>query len=125
MVWYKVGSRNESTGLTGLSHIVEHLLFQTVKPYRKGELGATIVRNGWQFNGFTSDDFTAFNENLPSAKTDLALKIEAERMRQAYFTQTDLNEELIRVKSELEEEAKDPVRVLSREVRSAAFMHHP
>ena len=125
MVWYKVGARNEQPGLTGLSHIVEHLLFQTVGQYRKGELGATIVRNGGQFNGFTSDDFTSFYETMPPAKIDLALKIESERMKAATFSQADLNEEIARVKTELDESAKDPSNNLAREVRSAAFIQHP
>ena len=59
-VWYRVGARNESLGSTGLSHLVEHLLFRNVGTFRKNELGATIARNGGQFNGYTSDDFTKF-----------------------------------------------------------------
>ncbi|HEY9682752.1 MAG TPA: insulinase family protein [Oculatellaceae cyanobacterium] len=125
MVWYRVGARNEQPGLTGLSHIVEHLLFQTVGQYRKGELGATIVRNGGQFNGFTSDDFTSFYETLPASKVDLGLKIESERMKSAVFSQADLNEEIGRVRNELDENAKDPSNNLAREVRAAAFIQHP
>ncbi len=124
-VWYRVGARNESPGSTGLSHIVEHLLFQTVGHFRKGELGATVVRSGGQFNGFTSDDFTSFFENLPASRLDLALKIESERMRGAAFTQADLNEEVARVKAELDENSKDQSVILSREVRSTAFVQHP
>ncbi|MDR3616783.1 MAG: insulinase family protein [Candidatus Obscuribacterales bacterium] len=124
-VWYRVGTRNESSGTTGISHIVEHLLFQTVGHYRKGELGATIARNGGQFNGFTSDDFTAFFETISPSKLDLALRIEADRMRGATFTQTDLQEEVARVKSEFEENNKDLSRTLTREVRAAAYVQHP
>jgi zinc protease len=124
-VWYRVGTRNETAGATGISHIVEHLLFQTVGHYRKGELGATIARNGGQFNGFTSDDFTAFFETISPSKLDLALRIEADRMRGATFTQTDLQEEVARVKSEFEENSKDLSRTLTREVRAAAYVQHP
>jgi zinc protease len=124
-VWYRVGTRNEIAGATGISHMVEHLLFQTVGHYRKGELGATIARNGGQFNGFTSDDFTAFFEIISPSKLDLALRIEADRMRGATFTQTDLQEEVARVKSEFEENSKDLSRTLTREVRAAAYVQHP
>ena len=125
MVWYKAGARNETPGSTGLSHIVEHLLFHTVGHFRKGELGATVVRNGGQFNGFTSDDFTAFYETLPPSKLELALKIESERMRSATFNQADLTEEIGRVKKELEESARDPSKNLEREIRALSFIQHP
>ena len=125
MVWYKVGARNETPGLTGLSHILEHMLFQTVGHFRKGEMGATVVRAGGQFNGFTSDDFTAFYETLPPSKLDLALKIESERMHSATFSQADLTEEIGRVKNELDETSRDQSKNLEREVRALSFIQHP
>lgn len=124
-VWYKVGSRNETPGMTGISHLVEHMLFHNVGTYRKGELGATIVRNGGQFNGFTSDDFTAFFETVHPSKLDLMLRIEADRMRKANFTAQDLKEELVRINQDIEEQARDPQATLAREVRSTAFSQHP
>jgi zinc protease len=125
MIWYKVGARNETPGLTGLSHILEHMLFQTVGHFRKGEMGATVVRAGGQFNGFTSDDFTAFYETLPPSKLDIALKIESERMRSATFSQSDLTEEIGRVKKELDENSREQSRNLEREVRALSFIQHP
>ncbi|MFN8550436.1 MAG: pitrilysin family protein [Candidatus Obscuribacterales bacterium] len=124
-VWYKVGSRNETPGMTGISHLVEHMLFHNVGAYRKGELGATIVRNGGQFNGFTSDDFTAFFETVHPSKLDLMLRIEADRMRKANFTAQDLKEELVRINQDIEEQARDPQATLAREVRTTAFSQHP
>ncbi len=124
-VWYKVGSRNEAPGMTGISHLVEHMLFHNVGNYRKGELGATIVRNGGQFNGFTSDDFTAFYETVHPSKLDLMLRIESDRMRKANFTSQDLKDELVRINQDIEEQARDPQASLAREVRSTAFAQHP
>jgi zinc protease len=124
-VWYKVGSRNEAPGTTGLSHLVEHMLFHSVGNFRKGELGATIVRNGGQFNGFTSDDFTAFYETVHPSKLDLMLRIESDRMRKANFTSQDLKDELVRINQDIEEQARDPQATLAREVRSTAFSQHP
>jgi zinc protease len=124
-MWYRVGARNETPGLTGISHILEHLLFQNVGSYRKGEMGAVVVRNGGQFNGFTSDDFIAFYETLHPSKLDLALKMEAARMRSAAFQEADLKEEVARVKQELEAEAKDQTTLLNKEVRATAFQQHP
>ncbi len=125
MVFYKVGSRNENIGETGLSHLVEHLLFEKVGRFRKGEMGATIARNGGMFNGFTSDDFTVFFETVSPSKLPLTLQIEAERMHAATFTAEDVQAEIKRVEKELGQEAKDPVNLLNKEVRSAAFLQHP
>ena len=125
LAWYHVGSRNESAGLTGLSHVVEHMLFQNVGTFRKGELGATIVRNGGQFNGFTSDDFTAFFETLHPSKLDLALRIEADRMRKANFTAENLKEEITRINADMDQESQDSQNALAREVRATAFLRHP
>lgn len=125
LVWYKVGARNERAGGTGLSHMVEHMAFDEVGTFRKGELGATIVRNGGQFNGFTSDDFTAFFETLHPAKLDLALKIEAMRMRSVRFTKAAVQAEIANLKKEFEEEKNDPAAMLASEVRCVSFLHHP
>ncbi len=125
MVFYRVGSRNENLGETGLSHLVEHLLFEKVGRFRKGEMGATIARNGGMFNGFTSDDFTVFFETVSPSKLPLTLQIESERMHAATFTAEDVLAEIKRVEKELGQEAKDPVNLLNKEVRSAAFLQHP
>lgn len=125
LVWYRVGARNERPGGTGLSHMVEHMAFDEVGTFRKGELGATIVRNGGQFNGFTSDDFTAFFETLHPAKLDLALKIEAMRMRSVRFTKAAVQAEIANLKKEFEEEKNDPAAMLASEVRCVSFLHHP
>ncbi|MCC6976933.1 MAG: insulinase family protein, partial [Candidatus Melainabacteria bacterium] len=125
LIWYRVGARYERPGSTGLSHMVEHMLFDEVGTFRKGELGATIVRNGGQFNGFTSDDFTAFFETLHPAKLDLALKIEAMRMRQARFTKASVQAEVANLKKEFEDEKDDPAAMLASEVRCVSFLHHP
>lgn len=125
LMTYRVGSRNEAPGVTGLSHLVEHMLMQNIGNFRKGEVGATIVRSGGQFNGFTSDDFTVFFETLPPNKLDLALKIESERMRNASFTKADVQEEVARLEGEFEHDSKDAPLALMREVRASSFQQHP
>lgn len=125
MMLYRVGSRNENLGETGLSHLVEHLLFQRIGKLRKGELEATIARNGGQFNGFTSDDFTVFFETFAPGRLPLALKIEAERMKAAQFNAEDVQAEIKKVEKELGDEARDTLNLLNKEVKSAAFQLHP
>src|SRR5262249_2157702 len=113
---YKVGARHEQMGATGLSHLVEHLLFGQVGPFRKGEIGATIARYGGQFNAYTSDDFTVFFEILPAYKLDLALQIESQRMRSAVFSPAVLKDELANIRQEFDAESRDPFATLAKEV---------
>jgi len=125
MMWYRAGSRNEVPGVTGVSHLVEHLLFQNIGIFKKNELAAMIVANGGQFNGFTSEDFTAFYTNLPSTKYELAVRGESERMRGAKFTKAEVQTEVNGLAREFDQDYKDPLSVLNREVHATAFGQHP
>src|SRR6476661_2722303 len=58
MVWYKVGSRNESAGITGISHLLEHMMFKGTPTYGKGEISRILQKNGATFNAGTSLDYT-------------------------------------------------------------------
>ncbi len=124
-VWYRTGARNETMGGTGVSHLVEHLLFRRAGNMRPGELGAMIARVGGQFNGYTSDDFMTFFEVLSPSKLETGLQVEAERMRSAPFTEKDVQNEVANIKREFQAEAADAAQVLAREVRAAAFQQHP
>jgi zinc protease len=125
MAFYRVGSRNENLGMTGVSHLVEHLLFQKVGKFRHGEIGANIARSGGMFNGFTSDDFTVFFETMAPSKLELALQVESERMKAGNFSTDAVQAEIKRIGQELDQEAKDPGNLLVKEVRSNAFQLHP
>ncbi len=125
LVFYRVGSRDEDTGATGLAHMVEHLMFQEVGQFKPGEIGSIIARIGGQFNGYTSDDFTTFFETVPANKLEMALKIESERMAHCKFSEAEVKQEIANIKKEFEAEAKDPAMLLSREIRSLLFMQHP
>src|SRR5947209_6502676 len=74
-VWYRVGARNEHIGITGISHWVEHMLFKGTPTFPAGSIHGVIAENGGTLNGFTSDDFTAYFETLPSDRWELALQI--------------------------------------------------
>jgi zinc protease len=76
-VWYRVGSRNEYTGITGISHWVEHMLFKGTQMFPKGAAEKAIAREGGVFNGMTWYDFTTYLATLPTARIELALRIEA------------------------------------------------
>ena len=80
-IWYKVGSRNEVMGRAGLSHMLEHMMFKGTKKYGKGEFSKIIKKNGGNDNAFTSQDYTAYFENLSADKLELALELESDRLR--------------------------------------------
>ena len=89
-VWYRVGSRNEGQGTTGISHWVEHMLFKGTPTYPQGEFDKAIAREGGVFNGMTWIDFTTYFETLPSDRIDLALRVEADRMANAIFDPAEM-----------------------------------
>lgn len=124
-VWYRVGSRNEVSGVTGVSHWVEHMMFKGTPTLGKGEIMHLINRNGGVDNAFTSSDFTAYFETLPSDRIDLALRIEADRMTNALFDPNEVDSERTVIISEREGAENEPRFLLGEETQAAAFKIHP
>ncbi|MCB0079525.1 MAG: insulinase family protein, partial [Caldilineaceae bacterium] len=79
-VFYRVGSRNEVPGTTGISHWVEHMLFKGTEQFPRGEFDKAVSRAGGVFNGMTAEDWTTYFETLPSERIELALQVESDRM---------------------------------------------
>ncbi|UCH33565.1 MAG: insulinase family protein, partial [Armatimonadota bacterium] len=124
-MWYRAGSRDEHTGITGISHFVEHMMFKGTARFGPGEISRLVTRTGGWDNGYTWLDYTAYVETLPAKHLDLALRIEADRMANAAFAAKDVDSERTVVLSELEGHENDPGFHLSNEVRAAAFTAHP
>jgi zinc protease len=124
-VWYRVGSRNETPGTTGISHWVEHMLFKGTPNIPKGEMDRLIARNGGTFNGFTSHDYTAYFETLPADRIELGLQIEADRMVNSLFDADEIESERSVIISEREGHENDPEWWLSEAMMAAAFQFHP
>lgn len=124
-VWYRVGSRNERSGLTGISHWVEHMLFKGTPDMPKGSLDRLVARNGGSFNGFTWIDYTAYYETLPSDRIDIGLQIESDRMVNSLFLPEEVESERTVIISELEGYANYPETWLDEAVKAAAFTAHP
>ncbi len=123
--WYRVGSRNETPGRTGISHWVEHMLFKGSKAFPKGEIDTQIARNGGAMNGLTWLDFTTFFETLPADRADLALRIESDRMVNALFDPEEVERERTVIISERQGAENQPTFLLGEEVVAAAFRVHP
>ena len=124
-VWYRVGSRNEIPGATGISHWVEHMLFKGTPQIPKGEMDRLVARNGGTFNGFTSQDYTAYFETLPADRIELGLQIESDRMVNSLFDEQEVESERTVIISEREGHENDPEWWLSEAMNAAAFQLHP
>src|SRR5690606_22179739 len=84
-IFYRVGSRNELPGQTGISHWVEHMLFKGTERFPSGEYDKAVSRAGGVFNGMTSQDWTTYFETFPADRIELALEVESDRMANAVF----------------------------------------
>jgi zinc protease len=124
-VWYRVGSRNERSGLTGISHWVEHMLFKGTPSMPKGSLDRLVARNGGTFNGFTWLDFTAYFETLPADRIEIGLQIESDRMINSLFDPKEVESERTVILSELEGDENYPEEWLQNAVTASAFAVHP
>ena len=124
-VWYRVGSRNELPGLTGVSHWVEHMQFKGTPSLGKGAIFREISRNGGVNNAMTSHDWTAYYETLPADRLDLALTIEPDRMVNSLFDPAEVEAERTVILSERHGAENSPTYLLYEEVVGAAFHVHP
>ena len=128
-VWYRVGSRNERAGTTGISHWVEHMLFKGTPTYPQGEFDKAVSREGGMFNGMTWIDFTTYFETLPSDRIDLALRVESDRMSNAVFDPEETELERTVIISERQGNENNPGFLLGEALQAAAFQahsyHHP
>jgi zinc protease len=123
-IWYRVGSRNEHAGITGISHWVEHMLFKGTPTYPQGEFDKAVAREGGMFNGMTWIDFTTYFETLPSDRIDLALRVESDRMANAIFDGAETDMERTVIISERQGNENNPNFLLGETLQAAAFQAH-
>jgi zinc protease len=124
-VWYRVGSRDEPSGRTGISHWVEHMQFKGTPQFPASILDKIIAREGGVSNAFTYMDWTTYFETMPDDKIELALRLEADRMVNSTFDPEDVASERTVVISEREGSENDPLFLLGEAVQAAAFRVHP
>ncbi len=124
-VWYRVGSRNELPGLTGISHWVEHMQFKGTPSLAKGAIFGDVSRVGGTLNAMTSTDWTAYYETLPVSELDLSLRIESDRMVNSLFDPEETESERTVILSERQGAENRPTYLLNEEVIGTAFQAHP
>jgi len=124
-IWYRVGSRNENTGIRGISHWVEHLQFKGTQKYPGEKLDEAISRVGGMWNAMTYLDWTTYYETLPAKEIDLVLDLEADRMQHSLYDEDEVNAERTVVISELEGNENEPLFHLNSAVQAKSFQMHP
>jgi zinc protease len=123
-VFYRVGSRNEQFGKTGLSHLCEHLMFKGTKKLGPEEFSQIIQQNGGEDNAFTESDFTDYFETMNKDHIDVPITLEADRM--GNFEPKDFDKEKHVVLEERRMRTEDnPEDALDEMVRAAAYVAHP
>lgn len=125
-IWYRVGSRNELPGNTGMSHLLEHMMFKGTKKYGPKTFSQTVQRNGGNDNAFTSKEYTAYFETFSSDRIWLSLDMESDRMRGILLDPKEFNSERDVVKEERRLNYEDdPESALYEKMMEVAFLNHP
>jgi zinc protease len=131
-VTYRVGSRNEVTGVTGSTHLLEHMMFKGSDAFndaRGNSIKQMLERVGGQFNANTGADRTNYFATIGKENLEGYIAIEADRMRNLWLHESDRQSEMTVVRNEFERGKNDPDNVLVEEVTSAAYValpyHHP
>ena len=125
-LWYRVGSRNEARGATGIAHFLEHLMFRGTPTNGPGAFARIVERNGGQDNAFTSQDVTAYYVDIAADRLDLMLALEADRMQNLTLDPKIVDSEREVVTEERRTRTEDdPGGALGEEVSALAFRAHP
>ena len=123
--WYRVGSRDEAPGNTGVSHWVEHMNFKGTTNIPREEMKGIVERFGGMWNGYTWIDQTTYLETAGRDALDQMLFIEAERMANGIYDPAECESERTVIISELQGGENDPDQLLDSEVTATAFRAHP
>ena len=125
-VFYRVGSRNERPGATGLAHFLEHMMFKGTPTYGRGQISRLIEENGGRENAYTTKDVTSYYTNIAADKLDLVLRIEADRMRHLLLDAAEIDSERKVVMEERRMRSEDdPDGLVNEAMSSLAFVAHP
>lgn len=124
--WFKVGSKDEKPGLTGIAHLFEHMMFKGTKKYSGDQFDLILQSNGATNNAFTTQDYTGYYINAPSSKLELLLDIESDRMQNLVIDKGALDSERDVVKEERRYRLDDnPMGLLWQGIFATAFRKHP
>ncbi|MEK8089778.1 pitrilysin family protein [Thermithiobacillus plumbiphilus] len=129
-IWYKVGSSYESSGYTGISHVLEHMMFKGTPKTPPGRFSRIIAEQGGRDNAFTSRDYTAYFQQLSADRLPISFALESDRMKNLLLREEDFRKEVEVVKEERRMRTENQPRARTDEMLMAtAFVasgyHHP
>ncbi len=125
-IWYHVGSMDENVGVTGIAHALEHMMFKGTKNVPVGQFSKRISAAGGRENAFTSNDYTAYFQQLHKSKLALAMQLESDRMQHLKLTDEEFVKEIKVVMEERRMRTDDePHALMNEKLMAAAYQEHP
>lgn len=126
MVWYRAGSMDEVDGTSGVAHVLEHMMFKGTKNLKPGEFNKRVAAAGGRDNAFTSLDYTAYFQQVPTSRLGEMMALEADRMANLVLDPKDFEQEIRVVKEERRLRTEDnPQALVYEKQMAAAFQAHP
>ena len=126
MVWYRVGAADETPGVSGIAHFLEHLMFKGTDEIPDGAFSKIIAANGGRDNAFTSWDYTGYFQRIAADRLELVMKMEADRMVDVVITEDHVRAERDVILEERNSRTdNDPGALFSEQVSAALYMNHP
>ena len=125
MVWYRAGSADETPGVSGVAHFLEHLLFKGTDTMAPGEFSATVTANGGRDNAFTSYDYTAYFQRVAADRLELMMRMEADRMVNLRLGQEDiLTERDVIIEERNQRVENSPGALMREQLDGAQYLNH-
>ncbi|QEW22573.1 Protease 3 precursor [Marinibacterium anthonyi] len=125
MVWYKAGAADETPGVSGVAHFLEHLLFKATDKMKAGELSATVAANGGSDNAFTSYDYTAYYQQVAADRLGLMMEMESDRMKNIRLTEDVLAPERQVILEERNMRIENsPSALFAEEMSASQYLNH-
>jgi zinc protease len=122
-VWYKVGASYEHDGITGISHVLEHMMFKGTDKHPAGEFSRIISENGGSENAFTGQDYTAYFQRLEKSRLPVSFELEADRMRNLHLLEEEFQKEIRVVMEERRLRTEDkPMSLTHEQFMASAFI---
>src|SRR3979411_1657913 len=126
MIWYKVGSADETPGKSGLAHFLEHMMFKGTSKHPVGEFSQTVLRIGGNENAFTSTDYTGYFQRVPREQLAKMMEFEADRMTGLILKDENVLPERDVVLEEFNMRvANNPEARLTEQIMAALYLNHP
>ena len=125
MVWYRAGSADETRGVSGVAHFLEHLLFKATDNLESGEFSEVVAANGGEDNAFTSYDYTAYDQRVAADRLELMMEMESDRMKNLRLSESDiLTERDVILEERNQRTDNNPRSLFAEQMNAAQFLNH-